>query len=434
MDDINQLIFSLIKKLPSAKYDCGDGNEMSIFTNTGFDEYRLLVSELQKYGFLEYQNNTLDNLSSTTLYSGNEKFNLIFVFDDSSTELRVIKDGFSNKLEIVSIEEEKTKVKLWQFETDHSLIDCGMCYIVQCSDYSFFIVDSAHSYSVNDDIRIYEFLRSKTPENLPVVVSAWFLTHGHVDHIAKFLDILKYNDKIIIKGIYYNFVPTDHFSSGCWMTSDKKHAEIFNKTVREKKNIPLYKLHSGQYFYINGIRFDVLCTHEDVFPIDLENYNDSSTVLMMTYKNEKVCFPGDAGGAESAIMERRFPAYLKCDIMQVAHHGHFGTTSEFYRMASPKIALFATTQIKFDEELPHYEANRVVCEIAEHCFIASNGTVEFEFPLKDSTITVYPDEIIENFDGVYGLWGYEYSDEFKQELIKKHLDSKNFRFVSFNKK
>ena len=34
-----------------------------------------------------------------------------------------------------------------------------MCYIVRCCDGSFFVIDSAHMYSVNDDIRIIEFLR-----------------------------------------------------------------------------------------------------------------------------------------------------------------------------------------------------------------------------------------------------------------------------------
>ncbi len=431
MYDVNQICNEILSIMPQDQYDCGNNNQMSLYSEVSLSMYAKLTSELLSYGFCHIQNNSLDYLRSTTLYSANGNYNLILVFDEISSELRIIKDSYSSSLRTIPEEAGNTAIRLWQFEIDHSLIDCGMCYIIQCSDYSFFIVDSAHTYSVNDDIRIFNFLRSKTPESLPVIVSGWFLTHGHVDHIAKFLDILKYNNEIIIKGIYYNFVPTDHFSSDCWMHSDKNHTELFNKIVSEHSEIPVYKLHSGQYFYIDGIRFDVMCSHEDVFPIDLENYNDSSTCLMMTYKNDKVCFPGDAGGAESIIMERRFPDFLKCDIMQVAHHGHFGTSVEFYKMSSPKVALFATTQIKFDEELPHYEANRVVCEISKHCFIASNGTVEFSFPLKDSVIKIYPDEIIENFDGVYKLWGYEYSDERKQELIEFYINNKKFKEINY---
>lgn len=434
MDSINQRITKLINKLPSSEYDCGDGNKMSIFNGIGSAEFNTVVSGFINDGFSEQQSNIIDKLSSITLFDEKEGCYAVFVFDGSISELRVIKDSFSQRLNVKAGASGETKIRLWQFEIDHSLIDCGMCYIVQSSDYSFFIVDSAHTYSVNDDLRIYDFLRSKTPESLPVVVSAWFFSHGHVDHIGKFLDILKYNKDIIIKGIYYNFVPNDHFSSDCWMPSDKNHTEDFNRVVRELDDIPLYKLHTGQFFYVDRIRFDVLCTHEDVYPVDLENYNDSSTVIMMTVDGDKVCFPGDAGGAESDILVRRFPEFLNCDIMQVAHHGHFGTSSEFYRLAASTVVLFATTQIKFDEELPHYEANRVACDIAEHCFIASNGTVEFEFPLKDSVITVYPDEIIENFEGVYRLWGYDYSDEFKNNLINKHLNSKDFTHIPFRKK
>ena len=120
--------------------------------------------------------------------------------------------------------------------------------------------------------------------------------------------------------------------------------------------------------------------------------------------------------------------------MQVAHHGHFGTFSDFYRLADASVSLFATTYIKFEEELPHYEANRVACELAEHTFIASDGTVEFSFPLKDSLIKVYPDEIIENFEGIYNLWSYSYSDEYKAQLINRHKSFSDFRELKFTKK
>ncbi|MBR3768538.1 MAG: hypothetical protein IKL10_09930 [Clostridia bacterium] len=427
------IIDDVIKKIEDRskinKYDCGESNQLYVCFDFSQDEFNNIVSDIRSCGYSEAQSCNNDNLISFTFEK--DRQTIVFYYDKASHELRFITDNYSKRLNTTFNTAGKCPVKLWQFEVDHSLIDCGMCYIVQCSDYSFFIVDSAHTYSVNDDKRIYELLRHETPDNMKVIVSGWFLTHGHVDHIAKFLDILQYNDDIVIKGLYYNFVPTDHFSSDSWMASDKNHTEIFNKIVAKRTDIPVYKLHSGQYFYIDCLRFDVLCTHEDVYPGDLENYNDSSTVLMMTVGDDKVCFPGDAGGAESTILERRFPNFLKCDIMQVAHHGHFGTSVEFYKLANADVALFATTQIKFDEEYPHYEANRVACDIAKHVFIASNGTVQFNFPLKNSVINLYPDETIESFDGVYNLWGYSYSDEFKNALIEQFKFSDKYREINY---
>ncbi len=402
-------------------YNCGNDNLLRLYSDVSEDEFNAFISEIRTCGSSKKQDSFVDNFISLTFYADNCFF--VISYDKKSYEMRIILDSASRDLNIEKKTAGKCPVRLWQFEVDHSLIDCGMCYIVQLSDYSFFVVDSAHTYSVNDDKRIYELLRKETPDELPVRVAGWFLSHGHVDHIAKFFDILKYNHDIIIDGLYFNFVPNDHLSSDSWMYSDKMHTELFLREVEKRTDIPVYKLHSGQYFYLDSVRFDVLCTHEDVFPASLDNYNDSSTVLIMTVENDKVCFPGDAGGEVSKILERRFPDYLNCNIIQVAHHGHFGTTSDFYRMCDADVALFATTQIKFDEEFEHYEANRVAYDIAKHTFIASNGTVCFTFPLNDSEIIIYKDETIESFDGVYNLWGYEYSDERKEELIDKYLNS-----------
>ncbi len=413
----------------SGSYDCGQSVRLELYRDYSYSAFDKLIQDIRSLGYPELQKSEIDNFSGFT-FSAGEK-HLVVTYDKAAKELRIIEDAFSKELNAELIIKGKCPFRLWQFEVDHSLIDCGMCYIVQLSDYSFFIVDSAHTYSVNDDRRIYDFLRSKTPDELPVTVSGWFLSHGHVDHIAKFLDILMYNNDIIIKGLYYNFVPTDHFSSDAWMRSDKNHTELFNKEVAKRGDIPVYKVHSGQYFCLDGARFDVLCTHEDVYPASLENYNDSSTVIMMTIGDDKVCFPGDAGGEESAVLERRFPEFLRCNIMQVAHHGHFGTSTEFYKLSQSEVALFATTQIKFDEEYPHYEANRVACDIAKHVFIASNGTVGFTFPLEDSEIEISPDETFESFEGVYNLWGYAYTDEFKNSLRNQFEASQQIRIIKY---
>ena len=412
-DKLNQY-FNTTEETDFLLYDCNDNVSMRLYKDVEADNFDKFRNILLEKGFSEYDNRRTENCVFSSLLKNKELVQLVYSYPQK--ELRIIDDEYTAIPNIIKPEPcGLCPVRLWQFEVDHSLIDCGMCYIIQCSDYSFFIVDSAHPYSVNDDIRIYEFLRSKTPSHLPVRVAGWFFSHGHDDHIGKFMDVFRYNKDIIIEGLYYNFVSNDHFSSDSWMESTKSFARTFIKEVNER-DIPIYKLHSGQRFYIRDLEIDVLCTHEDVFPASLENYNDSSTVLMVRIGEDKICFPGDAGGEESAILEARYPNELKCDIMQVAHHGHFGTSALFYQMANARVALFATTQIKYDEEYPRYEANRVADALADHLFIASNGTVEFTFPLKGSKIKKYPDETFENFNGIYNLWSYDYTQQFKDNL------------------
>ncbi len=410
-------------------YNSGNGNVLTLYREKTLSDYNEMLSAFREGGYVTVQNQTIEGLVSETLIKGKESISISF--DSRAGEIRSVRDPFSAVLETGYRKAGKCPVRMWQFEVDHTLIDCGMCYIIQCTDYSFFVIDSAHFYSLNDDRRLYELLRKETPADMPVVISGWYLSHGHADHICKCLDFLMQYKEVEVRGLYYNFVPDDHFSAESWLIADRKHTELFNRETEKMTHIPKYKLHAGQYFYVDCLRFDVLCTQEDVYPGALEDYNNSSLVVMMTVDGDKVSFPGDASGKESEILERRYNEALRCDIMQVSHHGHFGTSSEYYRRSDARVALFPVTEIKFDEEYPRIEANRVVCEIAKHTIIASRGTAMFTFPLEGSEILIYPDETNESFEGVYNLWNYEYSEEYKKKLTEEFEARNKFYKIEY---
>lgn len=398
-------------------YDCNDGTWMKLFENVTAEEFNQYIDVLMASGLTVWDKYSLgDNF----YYAFECKAYMLYLcFSEHEGKLRIIADPNMTKYS----REEQTCVHssdtiLYQFEVDHRLIDCGMCYIIQCADNSFFIIDSAHIYSVNDNERIYNFLRERTPEGQKIVIAGWFFSHGHVDHIGKFMDFLKYNTAdVTIEGLYYNFVSCEHPDNVSWSESDKAFEINFEKLVAGY-DIPKIKLHRGARFWVRNLKFEVLCAHEDVYPNSLENYNDSSTVLMMTANGSKVLFPGDAGDEESKIMVASYGKLLKSDIVQVAHHGHFGTSVEFYELVNAQVALFATTQIKYDEEFVVYEANRKAVDLCSECYIASNGTVEIKLPYVHGNTKIYPDETFEDFEGIYNLWGYEYTDERKDELRK----------------
>ena len=60
--------------------------------------------------------------------------------------------------------------------------------------------------------------------------------------------------------------------------------------------------------------------------------------------------------------------------------------------------------------------------IASEVHISSDGTVEIPLPYNKDTVKVYSDETFEDFDGIYKLWGYSYTDEFKSALYKRYLE------------
>ncbi len=394
-------------------YDCGDGAFMRIYNNIDekiFSDYKEL---LEKNGFSVTQRHDISgNIHYTMTGNG---MTLQYYYNPCSSSARLICDGYTAAPDIQPVSCPRVcDTQVIQFETDHSLIDCGMCYIIRCADNSFFVIDSAHFYSIHDNDRIHDFLRSMTPENEKIHISGWFISHGHDDHICKCTDYLIYNMKdTVIDRFYYNIVSDEHRDNSNWDGAGKGFRRSFFKAVKES-GIPVVKLHTGQNFYVKNLEFEVLCTHEDVYPASCADYNNSSTVLMIKTENTKVLFPGDASAESSKVLENRYGDYLKCDILQLSHHGHHGTSAKFYEFAKAPVILCPNTEIKINEE-DHIPANKVAKAFAEEFYISANGTAILTLPYVKGSAEILPDETTENFDGIKALWNYEYTDEFKQK-------------------
>lgn len=236
-------MIDILKKIPpfgtpsEPAYDCGDGSYMLLARDKTKEDMDSFVKTAGKSGFEVFDETSFGKNFYTTLIK--DGLFLHVYFCDCEGTLRVVADEKNEKyLTSVPSVERKCQTSLWQFEVDHSLIDCGMCYIIRCCDGSFFIIDSAHVYSIHDNDRIYKFLRERTPKGEKIKIAGWFFSHGHVDHIGKFCDFLKYNcDDVEIDALYYNFVPLTHPDNIYWEVSDKIFQANFDKLVAQYPNI-----------------------------------------------------------------------------------------------------------------------------------------------------------------------------------------------------
>ena len=395
-------------------YDCRENCEMYLYRNVTADDYKSYIEKLIKAGYTVVSENVFaDNLY--TALKGEKEINAYFTPCDNTLRVTVADDARFPDFEAKEITK-TTEPCFYMFENDHTYIDCGMCLITQCSDGSFFVVDSGHYLQFNDNDRIYNFMRERTPEGQKVKVCGWLVTHAHSDHISKLFDFIRYNrHDVEIEAIYSNLISNDYASSE-WGVEEKGLAEKFFSLLERTTDIRKVKLHSGQRFYVRDLCFDVLCTHEDVYPQVVKEYNDSSLVVMMTVNGSRVFIPGDASGLESKILVQRFGENLECDVVQVSHHGHRGLLSDCYELLKGKLALFPITQIKFDEAMPKVPANKVAIDLADEYFVSSNGTIVVPLPYKKGTVITLPDETFEDFGKIQRMWGYDYTDEYKKEM------------------
>lgn len=284
---------------------------------------------------------------------------------------------------------------VYQFELDYRNIDCGMCYIIQCRDGSFFMIDSAHMFSENDHLRLHEFLKRHTEKGSPIVISGWFLSHGHQDHIVKFMDFVKEDfQDVILQNIYYNFPVLTVKGAQKWKEDDKKTMREFWEFMREHKELKSFCPHTGQRFCAANLAFTVLSTHEDLCLYPLECYNDASAVIMLEAENTKILFLGDANYTACSEMTARYGRTLKADIVQVAHHGFNEANAGIYYMIEADTALYATSQERFMKHASS-PSNSAVLSLSKEFFVAGNGTTGFCLPYKAGTARQFPKEITE---------------------------------------
>lgn len=396
-------------------YDCRENCFMKLYRNVDKAEFENWLSALENDGFESLQK-TENNGNLYACLMGDVQINAFFTPCDSILRVAVSEDKTTPNFTPTACDG-KGETAFYGFESDQALIDCGMCLIIQCPDNSFFIVDSGHYMQFNDNDRIYKFMRERTPEGQKVVVNGWLLTHAHSDHICKFMDYLRYNCyDTIVEGIYSNLIPDDYYGYTEWTREEVMLSKKLFKMLAETK-IPTYKIHTGQRFYIRNLMFDVLGTHEDIYPNQVTDYNDSSCMVMLTAENSRIFIPGDASVKASVELEKRYGETLKCDVVQIAHHGHRGLSPRAYEYLNADVAVFPITRIKFDEEYPRMEANRRAIELAKAYYITSDGTVKIPLPMNIDTIEVLPDETFEDFGKINRLWGYSYTDERKAELF-----------------
>ena len=173
-------------------------------------------------------------------------------------------------------------------------------------------------------------------------VKAWLITHPDSDHAGALADILyKHNGEITIDGIYYSF----HEDS--WYA--EKDAEVANMVAYLKGAfalVPQNTLHgdivSGQVIDAGPAKIQVL---NKAYKANSDFVNNSSVAYMVSLNGTNVVFLGDLAraGGEMLMADHDLRA-LKCDVVQLAHHGQNGVDFEVYKALRPSVALWPTPQ------------------------------------------------------------------------------------------
>ena len=174
-------------------------------------------------------------------------------------------------------------------------------------------------------------------------IDTWFITHPHDDHMGGFVELMeRHGDEFKIHNLCYNFISYELM---------EKHAmhdavnsipliERMNKII-DKYNINVITAKKGDVYKIGDST--VTCLREPNISITREIFNNSSIVLRLDTNGKSILFLGDLtveGGQE--LLEICNSDDIRCDYVQMAHHGQGGVEKNVYEVISPDYCLWCT--------------------------------------------------------------------------------------------
>ena len=289
----------------------------------------------------------------------------------------------------------------------------GACMIFTLEDGTFFVIDGGWKEEAEV---LYKTLRALNTDangaDAPIVISAWFISHGHGDHTGCIYTFAPtYGDRVTVNALIYNGV---HDTQVCTSRVSRDIA-LYRERVNEgilayfkdgNGNTPrVMKLHSGQKLCFGGAEIDVMYTHEDMFDVRVSNFNDFNTVLRLKLGGETMMLASDANSFElpSMIYEvGKEP--LKANFVMVVHHAGDHSDMAYYQVVGAKYYFFPNSyehyvwhtidQAKFQPWAEYVRVN------ATEIYLADDWDPEYK--THNTCTTVY----LPYTEGTYVEWNY----------------------------
>lgn len=266
-----------------------------------------------------------------TYIAGDRSYHLSF--HGRTGEMRIVEDGAGN-VGPVEAQEGPLSPLVTQGRLLYYAYDCGMLYVIRLSDGRFVVIDGGMA-EYEEAEHFLDILRSQSAAGEKIRIAAWFITHAHDDHFRLFLAACeRFAGEMEIETVIYNWASPERYVRSSDLTR-------FYKVIAENGQIRRITPHTGMRFVYPGVEFRVLYTHEDRCPDKLVNFNDTSTVMRMESMGRRVMWNGDCMRETADVLCRNYDkSVLKCEFLQVAHHGYSGGSDEYYRAVDAEVLLW----------------------------------------------------------------------------------------------
>lgn len=328
-------------------YDAGNGTKLLTLEGSSEEQYKSYCAEVAARGYEKYAENAINGVLFSTFTSPSHYLNIVYCKPDKQIRIsvdRADKTGLAPRAED-NVYTKKVSSSVTQIGCEISpdggdIADrqIGMCYIFRLADDSFILEDGGFNHKIYAD-RIYNTLVELNggPDN--IVIAAWIFSHTHGDHIGAFRAFSTYySNKVTVERFIYNNPTLEQYGE-----SGSTHYGNYEKLVgcmSKFRGAERVIAHPGQVFHLRNATITTLFTYEMRIPATMDVFNSSSIVMRVEIEGQSFTLLGDLYRPENDLLARYYGKTLKCDFLQVAHHGAPGGTYNTNKLLDPVIVMW----------------------------------------------------------------------------------------------
>lgn len=260
-----------------------------------------------------------------------------------------------------------------------------MGYIIITENGKIIVIDGGYRDEAENFLKLIKSISADKP-----VISAWFLTHLHDDHIGLFEEVIKKHSlDVVIENVYYNFPTRDELKTLWKGAVIPTYDAFFENYEKFKDKIKLVQ--KNDVFEIDSVRFEVLFVPINRYS-ESKNINNTSIVIRMETGEQSVLFLADlAEPAGGDFIKEVNADKIKADIVQMAHHGQCGVSRAVYEKVAPLCCLWCAPDWLWDNDIGKgfnthgfqtVEVRRWMDELGvKQHFVIKDGTQVLELPM-----------------------------------------------------
>lgn len=319
--------------------------------DTSEDEYNAYLEKLEDNGYEKYADNEISGNLFATYKS--EKSVIHVYYAPVYNYAKIIVEPGNAPLFGLEEDNDDTDVTTPQL-TSLKLVDRtttnGMCQIIRLNNGKFIVVDGGGETDNADNI--YATLKEQNVLGGKPVIAAWIFTHDHGDHTAAFAKgfTMYYLKDVIIESLVYSF-PVDGYYIEDLPNLWNYRMPTYKNFIKATSGLKHITPHAGDVMYAGNAKITFLYTQDQYLPNTFEFYNDSSLTFMIEIEGQKILITGDASENSCNTMCDMYGDYMKCDILQVPHHGRFGGNIRFFDATDPTYAFVPVEKERFNKQM-----------------------------------------------------------------------------------